>query len=97
MIFKNVKPNLNMDYGNNNRIQGESFVQIEVTSIGAKSVTCNLCTGLLCPEIQMKRDDYEYLLSIGFFKQIEKDRDTNISVILATTELYKIPTATTTG
>lgn len=86
-----------MDYDSKKRIQEESFVQIEVKSIGTKSVVCNLYTGFLCPEVQMKREDFEHLLSIGFFRRIAKDSEMNSAAIQATTELYKIPTVTTTG
>lgn len=78
-------------------IKEETQLQLDVKSIGSDTVIINLYTGLLCPEIRMKREDYEYLLAKGFFSLTGKDGKTDSAGIVATTEVYKIPSVTVTG
>ena len=74
----------------------ETHLQLDVKSVGTDTVLINLYTGLLCPEIQMKREDYEYLLAKGLFSLTSKEGK-DAAGIVATTEVYKIPHVTVTG
>lgn len=75
----------------------ETFVQLDVKAIGEDLVVCNMYTGVLCSEIQLKKQDYEYLLAKGFFATTGKDGQSDSAGIYATTEVYKIPSVTTTA
>lgn len=75
----------------------ETYVQIDVKAINTNTVVCNLYTGLLCAEIHMKRDDYEYLLASGFFNRAHDKNEKDSAGIIATTEVYKIPNLTVTA
>jgi len=75
----------------------ETFIQVDVKAINANTVVCNLYTGILCAEVHMKRDDYEYLLASGFFQRAHEKSETDSAGIYATTEVYKIPTISVTA
>lgn len=77
-------------------IKEETHIQIDVKTINSNTVVCNLYTGLLCPEIHMKREDYEYLLARGFFSRTGSNEKDSAGIV-ATTEVYKIPAVTITG
>ncbi|HNP94248.1 MAG TPA: hypothetical protein PKJ63_01420 [Cyclobacteriaceae bacterium] len=75
----------------------ETFVQLDVKSINTNQIVCNMYTGLLCSEIRMTREDYEYLLAKGFFTLTGKDGQPDSAGIYASTDVYKIPTVSTTA
>lgn len=78
-------------------IKEETHIQIDVKAVNTNIVVCNLYTGTLCPEIQMKREDYEYLLAKGFFTRAHNTQEKDAAGIIATTGVYKMPTVTVTG
>lgn len=62
------------------------YVQIDVKKVTEKYAICNLYTGVLCVEMIIRMEDYDYLKRKGFFIRDGKAADS--AGVLNTTEIY---------
>lgn len=70
-------------------LRDDFAIQLDVKEINDKFVRINFYTGVLCPEVIMKRDDYDFLVHKGFFVRPGDAPDS--ADVLNTTELYRLP------